>query len=78
MTEGELVANIERAKDFFKIEIVPNHMARTEECRDLGNFRLNPFLDKYKANFITGNNEPSKILLQINIKQYFLQQHTSF
>lgn len=61
MTEVELVAIIERAKDFFRTEIVPNHIARTEECRNLSNFRLNPFLDKYKANFITGNNEPRSI-----------------
>lgn len=61
MTEAELVAIIERAKDFFRTEIVPSHMLRTEECRNLSNFRLNPFLDKYKANFITGNNEPRSI-----------------
>ena len=61
MTEAELAAIIERAKDFFRNEIVPSHMARTEECRNLSNFRLNPFLDKYKANFITGNNEPRSI-----------------
>ncbi|MDQ2086456.1 PmeII family type II restriction endonuclease [Herbivorax sp. ANBcel31] len=61
MTEAELIAIIERAKDFFRNEIVPTHIARTEKCRNLGNFRLNPFLDKYKANFITGNNEPRSI-----------------
>jgi len=61
MTEVELVGIIERAKDFFRTEIAPNHIARTEECRNLSNFRLNPFLDKYKANFITGNNEPRSI-----------------
>ncbi len=61
MTEVELVAIIESARDFFRNEIMPNHIARTQECRDLKNFRLNPFLDKYKANFITGNNEARSI-----------------
>lgn len=61
MTEDEMVAIIERAKNFFREEIVPNHMARAEQCRKLSSFRLNPFLDKYKANFITGNNEPRSI-----------------
>ncbi|WZL74285.1 PmeII family type II restriction endonuclease [Clostridiaceae bacterium 35-E11] len=61
MSEVELNAIIERAKDFFRNEIVPNHIARTEQCRSLSNFRLNPFLDKYKATFITGNDDPISI-----------------
>jgi hypothetical protein len=61
MTETDLIEIIERAKDFFRTKIIPNHIARTEGCRNLSNFRLNPFLDKYKANFITGNNEPRSI-----------------
>ncbi|MFD2672165.1 PmeII family type II restriction endonuclease [Marinicrinis sediminis] len=60
---GEDVLNqiIENAKDFFRTEIVPNHIKKTEECRDLKAFRLNPFLDKYKASFITGNIEAISI-----------------
>lgn len=65
MTEAELASIIEKAKGFFRTEIVPNHMARAEECRNLSNFRLNPFLDKYKANFITGNNEPKSIAMAL-------------
>jgi hypothetical protein len=61
MTEVQLNDIINRAKHFFRTEIVPNHIARTKECRDLSNFRLNPFLDKYKANFITGNSDPRSI-----------------
>ncbi|MFN7251492.1 MAG: PmeII family type II restriction endonuclease [Anaerobacillus sp.] len=61
LSEIELNAIIERAKDFFRNEIVPNHIARTEECRNLSNFRLNPFLDKYKATFIKGNDNPRSI-----------------
>ena len=65
MTEAELVAIIDRAKDFFRNEIVPSHMAKTRKCRNLRNFRLNPFLDKYKANFITGNNDPRSIAMAL-------------
>jgi hypothetical protein len=61
LTDEELNQIIGRAKDFFRNEIVPSHIARTEECRDLSNFRLNPFLDKYKATFITGNDNPRSI-----------------
>lgn len=65
MNEIELNAIIVRAKAFFRNEIVPSHIARTEECRNLSNFRLNPFLDKYKANFLTGNNEPRSIAMAL-------------
>lgn len=65
MTNAELTAIIERAKDFFRTEVAPNHIARTEGCRNLSNFRLNPFLDKYKANFIIGNNEPRSIAMAL-------------
>ncbi|NLP13223.1 MAG: hypothetical protein GX383_01785 [Clostridium sp.] len=65
MTVAELNAIIDRAKDFFRQEIVPNHIARTMECKDLSSFRLNPFLDKYKANFITGNNDPRSIAMAL-------------
>jgi hypothetical protein len=61
LSEVELNEIIERTVDFFKTEIVPNHIANTKKCRKLSNFRLNPFLDKYKATFITGNNEPRSI-----------------
>lgn len=65
MTESELNDIIERAKDFFREEIIPSHIARTEACRNLSNFRLNPFLDKYKANFITGNNDPVSVAMAL-------------
>lgn len=65
MTEAELVAIIERAKDFFREEIVPNHFKKAKQCVKLKSFRLNPFLDKYKANFITGNNEPRSIAMAL-------------
>jgi hypothetical protein len=52
---------IEKAKDFFRKEIAPSHIANTEKCRKLKEFNLNPFLDKYKANFLIGNDDPRSI-----------------
>lgn len=52
---------IEKAKDFFKSEIVPNHIANTEKLTKLKAFNLNPFLDKYRASFLTGNDDAKSI-----------------
>jgi hypothetical protein len=61
LSEKELNDIIQKAKDFFRNEIVPSHIAKAKECRSLSAFRLNPFLDKYKATFITGNDDPKSI-----------------
>ncbi|NLL72389.1 MAG: restriction endonuclease [Clostridiales bacterium] len=45
---------IERAKTFFREEIAESHIQNTKKLK-LSSFNLNPFLDKYKANFLTGN-----------------------
>jgi hypothetical protein len=52
---------IDKAKEFFKKEIVPNHVANTLKLTSLNQFNLNPFLDKYKARFLTGNDDPKSI-----------------
>ncbi|WP_338541807.1 PmeII family type II restriction endonuclease [Paenibacillus tundrae] len=52
---------ITKAKDFFKAEIVPSHQKNTEKLRRLKEFNLNPFLDKYKASFLTGKDDPVSI-----------------
>ncbi|WP_079709895.1 PmeII family type II restriction endonuclease [Paraliobacillus ryukyuensis] len=52
---------IEKAKEFFKKEIVPSHIANTKKLTKLKQFNLNPFLDKYKASFLTGNDDPKSI-----------------
>lgn len=61
LSEKELNTIISKAKDFFRTEIIPNHLKKTEECRNLKAFRLNPFLDKYKASFLTGNVDSKSI-----------------
>lgn len=52
---------IEKAKEFFRNEIAPSHIANTEKLTRLKEFNLNPFLDKYKASFLTGNDDPRSI-----------------
>lgn len=52
---------IERAKFFFRQEIAKNHELNTKKLTSLNHFNLNPFLDKYKANFLTGNDSPKSI-----------------
>ncbi|ETT38510.1 PmeII family type II restriction endonuclease [Paenibacillus sp. FSL R5-808] len=52
---------IEKAKVFFKKEIAASHLANTKKLKNLNEFGLNPFLDKYKANFLTGNDDPRSI-----------------
>lgn len=52
---------IEKAKEFFRKEIAPSHIANTKKLTKLKQFNLNPFLDKYKASFLTGNDDPKSI-----------------
>jgi len=61
LSEQELTELIEKAKDFFRTEIAPSHIANTEKLVRLKEFNLNPFLNKYKASFLTGNVEPESI-----------------
>lgn len=52
---------IQKAKDFFRNEIALNHIQNTKKLTKLKEFNLNPFLDKYKASFLTGNDDPLSI-----------------
>jgi len=61
MSEEELEGIIVKAKDFFKDVIVPSHLKNTLKLVRVKEFNLNPFLDKYKANFLTGNDDPKSI-----------------
>jgi hypothetical protein len=61
LSEDALKQIIKKAKDFFKDEIVPSHKANTVKLTKLKQFNLNPFLDKYKASFLTGNDDPESI-----------------
>ncbi len=57
--ENEII--IEKAKVFFREEIAKSHARNTKKLKRLKEFSLNPFLDKYKANFLTGNDDPESI-----------------
>lgn len=45
---------IDKAKIFFREEIAKSHIQNIKKL-SLKSFNLNPFLDKYKANILTGN-----------------------
>lgn len=45
---------IDNFKEFFQNEIAKNHIKNTIKLVKLTEFNLNPFLDKYKAKFLTG------------------------
>lgn len=61
MSNDELEGIIVRAQDFFRDVIMPSHLNNTRKLVKIKQFNLNPFLDKYKANFLTGNDDPKSI-----------------
>ncbi len=53
---------IENAKTFFREEIVQNHIdGACKRSSTLSEYNINPFLFKYLANFLTGNDKPESI-----------------
>lgn len=52
---------IEKAKDFFREVIAKNHIKNTEKLKNINNFNVNPFLNKYLANYLTGNDDPESV-----------------
>ena len=53
---------IESAKKFFKEEIVQSHIrGACDRASRLTEYNVNPFLFKYLANFLTGNDKPESI-----------------
>lgn len=52
---------ISKVQEFFREEIAENHRLNTLKLKHLKEFNLNPFLDKYKANFLEGDNSPRSI-----------------
>lgn len=62
MTEKERKQIIENAKTFFRNEIVQNHIeGACKRASKLSEYNVNPFLFKYLANFLTGNDKPESI-----------------
>jgi hypothetical protein len=53
---------IENAKTFFRNEIVQSHIdGACKRASKLNNYNVNPFLFKYLANFLTGNDDSESI-----------------
>lgn len=53
---------LENAKDFFRNEIVQSHVTGAcERASRLSEYNVNPFLFKYLANFLTGNDDAESI-----------------
>lgn len=53
---------LENAKSFFREEIVQNHIDKAcKKASHLSEYNVNPFLLKYLANFLTGNDNPESI-----------------
>ncbi|MEP2025334.1 MAG: PmeII family type II restriction endonuclease [Reichenbachiella sp.] len=62
MNELQRKQIIENAKNFFRSEIVHNHInGACERASKLSEYNINPFLFKYLANFLTGNDKPESI-----------------
>lgn len=62
MKKSERLKLIENAKQFFKDDIVESHINKA--CKSAGmlsSYNVNPFLFKYLANFLRGNDRPRSI-----------------
>ena len=62
MEENRREQIIQSAKNFFREEIVQNHInGACKRASKLSAYNINPFLFKYLANFLTGNDKPESI-----------------
>lgn len=62
MTEKERILILEKAKVFFRNQIVEKHIkSACERAGKLSSYNVNPFLFKYLANFLKGNDNPKSI-----------------
>ena len=62
MEESQRILLLEKAKEYFRNEIVDAHI--TTACKKAGklsNYNVNPFLYKYLANFLKGNDNSRSI-----------------
>lgn len=61
MTNQEKEAILHAAKSFFRNRIAPNHIKNTKKLQSLNEFNVNPFLNKYLAQFSFGDSSPESI-----------------
>lgn len=55
ISETERLQIMNKFKKFFRDEIIKNHKKNTEKLKKLKEFKINPFLWHYLANYLTGN-----------------------
>lgn len=55
ISETERLQIMNKFKKFFRDEIIKNHKKNTEKLKKLKEFKVNPFLWYYLANYLTGN-----------------------
>jgi len=62
MTEEKRLEILHNAKEFFRREIVTSHIeGACKRASKLSEYNINPFLFKYLANFLTGNDNAESI-----------------
>lgn len=61
MTPSEKQSILESAKTFVRERIAINHIKNTQKLSSLSEFNINPFLEKYLAQFAFGNANPENI-----------------
>ena len=61
MNQNERVEILEKAKVFFKDEIISRHINNTKKLSDPKNFNVNPFTQKYLSQFAFGDVTPKSI-----------------
>jgi len=62
MDEPQRILLLDKAKNFFRNEIVEAHInVACKKASKLSNYNVNPFLFKYLANFLKGNSNPKSI-----------------
>lgn len=62
MEEAQRIELLNRAKEFFREEIVSSHIDNAlRRASELKDYNIHPFLLKYLANFLEGNDNPRSI-----------------
>jgi Type II restriction endonuclease EcoO109I len=61
MTPSEQKKLLEKAKQWFRETILPNHLKNTAKLKNVAEFDVNPFLAPYLAVFMTGSLTPESI-----------------
>lgn len=62
MTEEQRSLILKNAQDFFRKEIVDAHLGSAcKKASKLKSYNINPFLVKYLANFLEGNDDPQSM-----------------